>query len=586
MSLLTSPIRSDPEYAQLLDAARRAFRDKPLPLLANGLCEGAAEAFIVSLAEDLCKPASPHRTALLICSEEKECVRMKQVLRRFGLRAAFYVARDLSFYGAGVTASHEYEHERLKVLSGLVTGGLDVVITTPDAALSYTIPPERLRATSVHLDYGVPLDPAALSRALVAAGYARVELVEGPGQFAMRGGIIDICPPYGTYVDDEGETVEGSHPLRVELFGDEIDRMGIFDPETQRTTRAVDECDLLPARELLTDAEGLSLLESVINTQRRSAAGRRPESSRVLDEELAALAAARRAPHPTGAELNFLDKYMKVLYPSCTCLLDYFSDKTLFLVRSTSAVYDRLRAAEWQMGETITSLVTGGTIAGKYAEYGKAQAAFDVFLESNVTVHVDSLSYGMSGRKLGGIFGFRTKHMISYAENLPLLCEDLTAYMRSGHRLAVIAENETAARNLAEILDEKGFDCVVASSSAATETGFSKDIVTIVWQEFLFGYELIVPKIAILSTNPDGRTGSLNSPTLRTRKQRARAGRTRNSETQAILSYNELEVGDVVVHETYGIGRYTGIENLTTAGVSRDYIGIQYAGSDKLYIPV
>ena len=256
MNLLTSAIRMDPEYGQLLEAVRKNFKDKPLPLLANGLCEGAAEAAMVSLIEDA--KAFGSKTALIVCPEEKDCMRTKQTLARFGLRAAFYTARDLSFYGAGVTASHEYEHERLKVLSGLITGGYDAVLTTPDAALGYTIPPEHLKATSVHLDYGIPLDPKALAASLVAAGYARVDMVEGPGQFAMRGGIIDVCAPYGTYVDDEGELVEGSYPLRVELFGDEIDRMGLFDPESQRMTRAVDEADLLPARELLTDAEGLA----------------------------------------------------------------------------------------------------------------------------------------------------------------------------------------------------------------------------------------------------------------------------------------------------------------------------------------
>ena len=264
MNLLTSAIRTDPEYGQLLSAVRRNLKDKPLPLLANGLCEGAAEAFIISLIEDTCLPnpatKTRKRTALMICSEEKDCVRMKQTLKRFGLKAAFYTARDLSFYGAGVTASHEYEHERLKVLAGLITGGYDAVITTPDAALGYTIPPEKLRATSVHLDFNTSIEPAALATALVGAGYARVDMVEGPGQFAIRGGIMDVCPPYATFYDDEGELIEGSHPLRVELFGDEIDRMGLFDPDTQRMTHAIHEADLLPARELLTDAEGLAKL--------------------------------------------------------------------------------------------------------------------------------------------------------------------------------------------------------------------------------------------------------------------------------------------------------------------------------------
>ena len=589
MNLLTSAIRTDPEYTQLLAAVRRQFKDKPLPLLANGLCEGAAEAFIISLIQDTCIPdpktKTTKKTALIVCPEEKDCMRTKQTLARFGLRSAFYTARDLSFYGAGVTASHEYEHERLKVLSGLITGGYDAVLTTPDAALGYTIPPERLRATSVHLDYARPLDLAKMTAALVAAGYTRVDMVEGAGQFAVRGGIIDVCAPYGTYVDDDGERTEGSFPLRIELFGDEIDRMGLFDPESQRMTRAIDEADLLPARELLTDANGLALLEEVVRAQRKTPAGRAPEASRVLDEELAALAAARRSLTPTGAELNFLDKYMKVLYPECACLLDYFPDKTLFIIRSNSAVSDRLKAGEWQMNETIKSLLEAGTIAGKYAEYQRPIPAFDLFLERNATVHVDSLSYGMSGRRLGGIFGFRTKHMISYAENFRLLCEDLTAYMRSGHRLAVIAENEAAARNLAEMLDEAGFDSIIPKEDM-NAADMPAGVVVILWREYLYGFELIVPKIAILSTNPDGRTGALSTAALRSRKQKAMAEKAKKKNTKTILSFNDLEVGDVVVHESYGIGRYTGIETLTTAGVTRDYIGIQYAGTDKLFIPV
>ena len=310
----------------------------------------------------------------------------------------------------------------------------------------------------------------------------------------------------------------------MELFGDEIDRMGLFDPESQRMTRAVDEADLLPARELLTDAQGLAKLEEVIRAQRKTAQGRTPEASRVLDEELAALAAAKRSLNPTGAELNYLDKYMKVLYPECACLLDYFPDKTLFIVRNNSGVTDRLKAGEWQMNETVKSLLEAGTIAGKYAEYQKPTTAFDLFLDRNATVHVDSLSYGMSGKRLGGIFGFRTKHMISYAENFKLLSEDLTAYMRSGHRLAVIAENEAAARNLAELLDEAGFDSIIPKEGSLTDAkDLPKGVVVILWREYLFGYELIVPKIAVLSTNPDGRTGALSTAAIRSRKQKAMA---------------------------------------------------------------
>ncbi len=589
MNLLTDIIRAEQEYGQVLDGVRRNLKDKPLPLLVNGLCDGASEAFIISLIEDICTPAAPDggktrsgkkRTALLVCPEEKDCVRLKETLKRFGLRCGFFVARDLSFYH--VTASHEYEHERMKVLSGLVSGSYDAVITTPDAAVGYTIPPEKLAESSIHLDYHTPIDTAVLCEKLLSAGYARVDLVESAGQFAIRGGIVDICAPFGTFLDDLGEVHDGSHPLRVELFGDEIDRMGLFDPESQRMTCAIDQADLLPARELLTDLEGLCRLENAILLQQKAISRKNPDAAETLRHELMAVAAAKKEVTPTGAELAFTDKYMKLIYPEPACLLDYFSDRSLLMIRNSSGVQERLRASEMLMSETVKSLLETDTLSGKYAEYAMPSSVFDAFTADHATVHVDSLSYGMSGKRLGGIFGFRTRQMVSYGDNFKLLCEDAEAYVRGGFRIAVITENQNAARNLSEMLTEAGFACEIPDPDVLTSASqMKKGRIYILWREYLYGFELMTPHIAVLSTNPDARTGSLYAAALRKKKAQRK-----KKDSRSILSYNDLEIGDIVVHETYGIGRFTGIENITTGGVARDYIGIQYAGSDKLYIPV
>jgi transcription-repair coupling factor (superfamily II helicase) len=201
MNLLTSAIRTDPEYGQLLSAVRRNFKDKPLPLLCNGLCEGAQDAMLVSLLRDTINER--RSCALLICAEERDCVRLRAMFTRYGLRAAFYVGRDYNFHN--ITASHDYEHERLEVLFGLRQGTLDIVLTTPDAALGYTIPMERLDEAVLQLDFSTRVEPSVLASRLVAAGYARVDMVDGKGQFAVRGGIVDIYPTGGCYVDGDGE---------------------------------------------------------------------------------------------------------------------------------------------------------------------------------------------------------------------------------------------------------------------------------------------------------------------------------------------------------------------------------------------
>ncbi len=568
MSLLTELIRSDSEYKQLLRTLENDFRINPLPVLASGLCEGAADAFLVSLLGD--SAAFRGGTALLICPEEKDCVRTVALLERYGVRAAFYMARDLTFYN--ITASHEYEHERLRVLSGLLEDSYDIVVTTPDAALGYTVPPERLSAGRLTVTDTDELDIKRFAKRLTEAGYARVDLVDSPGQFALRGGIVDIYPPYGRFEDLDGEVKTGAYALRIELFGDEIDRMGLFDPDTQRLSISVTSASFPPARELLPDAEGLERLKKAIHSQFRTSSDER--ANEVLIKERAAVERAERG----EGELSFLDKYITLIYPERTSLLDYFaSRRTLILMRGTNAVGDRLQASEWHLHQTVVELLEGGTIAPKYAEYAKPAAQLDVFCDANVTLHIDSIAYKVTDKRLAGLFGFRTRQTVSYAENEVLFLEDLDGFVKGGYRTLVLTENEVEAARTRELLTERGFALNDAPESiAATERG----TVTVVHGDPLAGFELMTPRAAVLSTLPDARVGALSlsaKSTLRKKKKK---------NTQSILSYAELEIGDYVVHESYGIGQYTGIETLTCDGVTRDYIGIRYAGSDKLFLPV
>ncbi|MBQ8310643.1 MAG: transcription-repair coupling factor [Clostridia bacterium] len=568
MSLLTQCIRSDPEYLQLLHVAERNFRDKPLPILASGLCDGASDAFLVSLIEDT-KKARGNAPALFLCPEEKDCIRLLGVLERCGIRAAFYMARDLTFYN--ITASHEYEHERLRVLSGLLCGDYDVVITTPDAALGYTVPPEKLKAAILQIDEYASIDPKALAKKLILAGYARADLVDSPGQFALRGGILDIYPPYGTFADRDGGNKSGTYALRIEFFGDDIDRMGLFDPETQRMSETVTAAQFPPARELLTTSEILEALKKAVSAQFKST-----HDERVL-EELVKERSAIECAMSGSRDVHFLDKYITLVYPERASLLDYFSERTLVCIRGTNAVNDRLKASQWHLNQTVTELLEGGTIAPKYTDYSKPDTALELFYDASVTVHVDSIAHSVSDKRLSGLFGFRTRHTVTYVENEELFLEDLRSYVQGGYRCLVVVENEPEALSTEKKLTENGF---VVAPEADTPDAMERGTVAVIYKNALPGFELIVPKFAVLSMGVDPRVGTLSL------SGKAAIRKKKKKNTKSILSYAELETGDYVVHESYGIGQYTGIETLTCDGITRDYIGIQYAGTDKLFVPV
>ena len=571
MSIVTDFIRLDKEYGALIDSIKYERKSRsPLPILVSGLCEGASDAAFASIVSDIkALDKDDNGTVLILLPDEKSCVRLTSFLNKQGLVAGFYMARDLTFYN--ITASHEYEHERLSVLSGILDRRYDAVVTTPDAALGFTIPPAKLTASRYVIEYGETLiDPQEFSEFLVSLGYVRVDLVDAAGQFASRGGIFDVYPSVARYTDVDGNTFFESAPFRIELFGDEIDRMEAFDPETQRMTASLDRVEFTPPREILLSSDSRARLKEAVSAQMKKAT--EESAIREIGYELSAIDA--------GVELNFLDKYISLIYPEMVCLLDYFAKGTTVILKGTAAIYEKIKASAFQLEQTVKSIIEGGTVSEKYAEYSKTADDLKEYLAHFSDVHFDSLGHGLSGERLGGMFNFKTKHMISYGDNFSILREDIDAYKTASYKICVLAENESAAKNISALLIEKGISAICESSSSEFSiTDIPKDRVLVSYKENLKGFELVAPRVAVLSTLPDGHEGAYDGSALRKRK-RLKKG------TERILSYNDLDVGDFVVHEIHGIGQYMGIQNIKADGVSRDYITIRYAGTDKLFLPI
>ncbi len=581
-SIFTGAVRADSEYRQLLASVGVQRRANPKPVLVTGLCEGACDALSAALCEDM--PGG--RPAVIICPEEKECLRLASIATSLGLRAAFYPVRDLNFYN--ITASREFEHNRLGVLFGISGGLFDVILTTPDAALGYTMPPSSLtnNLISVSLDDGECGGISALVDSLTAAGYIRADapgsetlgssgLVEGAGQFAVRGGIVDVAAPSMRIVRADGSRDGGAFALRIEFFGDEIDRMGLFDTATQRVTEQIKSAVLAPARELLAGRDELAAISAAVRSLRKKT--KDPRVGDELDGELAALDTAIAA----GGEVRFLDKYISLIYSEKSCLLDYFSPMSLCLIRGNAAVSDRLKAAEWHAAKEAEEMVASGVIAGKYAEYSAPASRLTGFISKHTTVLLDSLMQGMSGAELGGLYGFRTKHSLSCAGNDALLREELEGYVKGGYRVVLMAGSESAAANYAGLLREWGFNARDAGDGNALDPDtVDRGEVAVISSAPISPFEMTVPRIAVITVLADSRAGSVSA------SSRARKRKKRESATEQIMSYADLSVGDYVVHETHGIGRYLGITTMESGGVTRDYITIQYAGSDRLFMPV
>ncbi len=558
MNIICDGIRAEKEYAELMRVYENQSIGTREPLYVTGLSQGAREVFAASLILD--QHSKTKRPALILVPEEREFGKFASILNSLGIQTDLFPFRELNFYD--ITASHDYEHERLSVLSVLsepVCETPRAILATPDAALEYTMPKEVLCQNSFSLCFGQSISIEKLIEKLLAAGYVREDMVNGVGQFSRRGYIVDIFSPLG------------KNPYRIEFFDEEIDQISIFDVMTQRRIENVHEMKITPAREVLLDSDMRKALAEQIAVLRRQAS--KPEIAEIFLREIEAL--------QSGVDVNFLDKYISLIYPQKICLMDYFlSDKQpMIFATEKNAIDERVHAYEWQTDESVTALLEKEQLPAKYADFGKRLSDLETALARGRAIICDAFASGMAGKTPEGIFSFSCRYVASMGQNYELLTEDLAAYIKSKYRILLFADTEISAKNLQEMLAQAKVPSVIIKTPEFALESMQAGVPYILCGYNFYGFELPHTHFVCFSLfDHAAAPGCIIQKRNRNRKKK-------DVKTQ-ILSYADLSVGDYVVHRVHGIGRYRGIKNIVDIyGNARDYIEIEYAGDDMLFIP-
>ena len=552
MNVIKSLFRTIGEYKALLSTRQEMIRyEKARPLLATGLSDGGRYALYACLCEDAAKPSG--KPALIISGDEKEAMKIYAALSELGLRCASYPERDFSF--RNIAGSHEYEQERIGVLASVLENSVDCVIATPSAALQYTIPPKRLGALKRRYGIDDTLDTEEFSSLLTDCGYTRVTSVDGPGQFCIRGGIIDVFTP-------------GSpEPFRAELYGDVIDSLGVFDIISQRRTENVPFFSVYPVREVLAVKEARDAVRSAVRAQLKKTD--REETVKLLKSELESL--------DNTAVPDFSDKYVSLIYPEKSTLLDYFNG-ALTICDSPNDVADRIKGSEKADELSASLMIENGEIAGKYADYRAPEAAFYAFTDGQASVFADNFT--SAGRRYGGVFQFRTSSPLSYNDSFDLLHDDLLRFTDGKWAVVLLCENEAVARSYSDTLYELGMIAPYVPADRAPDTGSLYGKVHIVYPGGAAGFVSEQSRFAVISLCRD------RSLYGRAMVKKRTARKKQISAKERILSYADLQPGDYVVHDTYGIGIFTGIKTLDGYdGCRRDFLHIKYAENGVLYVP-
>lgn len=557
MKRLFGLIRYDREFLGTLDTLREQLSAKnPKPMVVNGLTVGASSAYLAETITELKKLSAV--PALVIVSSESERERCARLLASSGITALQYKERDFVFHN--ISASHDTERERLSVLTSVMRGECDAVVTTPSAALARTIPEELLMSLTLSIECADELAPEALVERLVTLGFVRVDMVESAGQFSRRGGIIDVW----------GEAE--ADPVRIEFFGDEVDRIVHFDPITQRSLDTIASFSLTPAGEVLVSSSARAKILSAVEALLSGA------ESETIRMKLAGEKSALESTVP----LNFKDKYIGLVYDEFANLFTYFStyQRTAVFVLDTNGAAEEAKTKLASLDSERASMLDMGLVTESAASYTADITSYKSFLDRNLTVHLNPFSSGLGNLRTSGLFGFRCRRTVSYGDNPTMLFEDIATYRKSMYRVLILCENKQGAQSLIRSL----LAADIAATPVYDNPDFDFDSVTggqvvVDVGSVPEGYELISPKIAILSMAKDlGRAVMAN-------KRRQKILRKVGGAGQRLMSYADLSVGDYVVHANYGIGLFEGMQTVTVDGVTKDYITIRYAGSDKLFVP-
>ena len=562
-SIINGAIRHSTQYSKLIARFDELQKNgECLPLLVDGISDGAIYSLLYSLTEDIRQRTGA--PLLILTGEERRANKLNEYLKKSGIKSEFYPVRDFNFYD--MTASHDVEYERLRVLSGILLNEIDAVITTPDALTQYTVPKSVLEKSVISVNSDTSLDVSEFSAKLFGMGYTLSDAVEGRGQYAVRGGIIDVFPTKCEYKSGKKDVSE-EKPIRIELFGDEIDRMATFDTVTQRMEEKITSFKITPSREIVATEEQLKKIEAEIEKLLSLATGE--EAIKRLNSELLAV-------RQGGFSHSFFDKYISLIYPEKNSLLNYFGEKTALIICDTNGVKTKARDSQSYENEILKGLLESSLLPSKYADFGAPVSQIDGFSKNHQTINIDTYIMSRFDRE-GGLYHFSTKGTSFANHSVSVIRDDLEYFTKNNYKTVLVCQTEQEAKGTIKSLLSLDIPARALSTKEKAIEELTEGVVSVATDSFPEGFEVPEARLAVVVLS--AKQGKDKKKSFKNKIFGKNAG-------EKILSSADLNVGDYVVHVSYGIGRYLGIQNLLVMGAYRDYVTIQYAGSDKLYLPV
>ena len=466
----------------------------------------------------------------IITYNELQARRLIKDLKYYTDKVYYFPKREIVTYDY-LAESKDLLNERIEALSNMVTGNAKIVVTTIEATMQKTVAKETLFKHILNIQVGKEYKLEQVKENLIKLGYERFDLVEGKGQFSVRGGIVDIA-----ITEKEG--------IRIEFWGDEVDSIRNFNIYTQRSTDMLQNVEIYPANEFVLE-KGLDKICYDI------------QNGDYLEEDLEEIR--------NGNYLNKIDKYFNSFYQNQSTFIDYLSDEYIICIDEVKKAKQRAENIIKDNESIMKSLVEKGKkipealqVLDNYDQImSRIEKTQTIYLENQDVGFVDMKS--MLAKRNGYSFSYREVNF--FRSSMDLLLEEIQKSVESNKTIIIACGNLENIKKTKDLLKNSEESLLNESNLIFTQgnlsTGFE-----------CYDFNLIVISVTEVFSTP--------------KKRRKLSSDFKQGET---VMFSELKVGDYIVHRINGIGQFSGVNTIKADGIVKDYIKIKYRDDDILYIP-
>ncbi len=481
--------------------------------------------------------------------------------RLFDKNVMYYPAKDVIFFGADIQGN-AISTERLKVVDAMLKNERGTVITTIDAGLDCIMDSQASKNARFVIREADIVDLAELEKELVDLGYERQTQVEKPGDFSVRGGITDIFP------------ITMECPVRIEFFDDEVDTIRAFDVQSQRSIERMEQVEITPASEMTLSEEQLknALLKIEKEYKKMLEKFRKDKNHDAIN---------RLTDNVEQIKLNFdmyhgrmgLESFIKYFDISTSSFFDLFDEEnSIFFVDEPVRCIEKIEAVESEFRESMQGRLEKGYILPGQVDVIYSSSYVMARLESKRTVYLSLLDMLPKGIKVKDELNISVQSLPSYNQHFELLIEDIKKWRAEKYRILILSGSKIRAERLAK--DLNGYDVPAFYRESLGEELKQCEVMTS-YGWLRRGFEYRAQKFVVVTE------GDIFGA-----KQKRKKKKQRKIDGKAIQSFNDLNVGDYVVHEEHGLGIYKGIEKIRVENVTKDFIKIEYGDGGNLYVPV